>query len=204
MIEIFDFAQGSTEWHQIRSVIPTTSKFKDVMAKGEGKMRTGYMHDLIGARMTGEVGESFSNMHTERGHEWEPEVRDLYALTNDVEPRQVGFVRNSAICSFGPVGSSPDSLVGEKGGLEIKTRLPRLQIELLLSNKVPTAHAAQIQGEIAVCDLEWIDFVSYCRGMPVFTARVNRDSAYIVNMMREVGQFYEEMLELEHKLRAMM
>lgn len=204
MIEIFNFEQGDLEWRKIRSGIPTASNFQKIQAKGEGKTRTAYMLDLVGARITGEVPDGFSNEHTERGHEWEPEVRSLYSLMHDVEPRQVGFVRNTGICPLGPIGASPDSLIGDKGGLEIKTRLPRLQIELLLANKMPPTHMAQVQGEIAVGDLDWIDFVSYSRGMPVFTSRINRDGNYIVNMMREINQFYEEMLELEHKLRAMM
>jgi hypothetical protein len=204
MIEIFNFEQGTPEWHLARGAMPTASRFKDVMAKGEGKTRSKYMRQLIGQRMTGEAPEGFSNAHTDRGNEMEPEARAAYAFMHDVEPVQVGFVCNRDLLPIGPVGCSPDSLVGDVGALEIKTRLPDLQIELLIADKVPSEHVAQIQGCLWVCDREWCDFVSYWPKLPMFTKRVYRDSAYIVKLSQEVKDFYEEMLELEHKLRAMM
>ena len=34
-MEIFDFPQGSPEWHAIRAGLPTASEFSTVMAKGK-------------------------------------------------------------------------------------------------------------------------------------------------------------------------
>ncbi|HBG30742.1 MAG TPA: hypothetical protein DDW98_08955, partial [Gammaproteobacteria bacterium] len=100
------------------------------MAKGRGggdsKTRKTYMRKLIGERITGEVGQLWAgNAHTERGHTMEPEARDLYAFLRDVTPQRVGFLRR------GPIGCSPDSFVGDDGLLEVKTKLPHLQIEVL-------------------------------------------------------------------------
>lgn len=204
MIEIFDFEQGTREWQLARGAMPTASRFKDVMAKGEGKTRSKYMRQLIGQRMTGEAPEGFSNFHTERGTEMEPEARNAYAFMHDVEPLQVGFVANHNLLTIGPVGCSPDSLIGDVGALEIKTRLPDLQIELLLADRVPPEHIAQIQGCMWVCEREWCDFVSYWPKLPMFTKRVYRDEKYIKNLAGEVAAFWDELLTLENKLRAML
>lgn len=187
MIEVFDCPQGSPEWFKARLGIPTASEFGTVKAKGEGKTRRTYMMKLIGEILTGESMESFSNSHTERGKEMEPDGRNLYAFHRDVEPVQVGFIRN------GRKGASPDSLIGADGMCEIKTKLPHLQAEVLLADKLPPEHLAQCQGNLWVAEREWIDFVSYWPRMPLFVKRVYRDEAYIAMLAKEVDQFLMEL-----------
>src|SRR3546814_3588382 len=100
------------------------------------------MRKPIAERLSGRVVQTGAgNAHTERGHEQEPEARELYAFLRDAEPVQVGFIRR------GPVGCSPDSLVGDDGLLEIKTKLGHLQIEVLESGAMPSDHYAQVQGD---------------------------------------------------------
>src|SRR3569833_1490525 len=124
--EIITCEQNSPEWLRARMGIPTASAFGDVLAKGEGKTRRTYMLKLAGEIITGEPMESFSNAHTERGHALEEEARDLYIFQTGAELERVGIIRN------GRAGCSPDSLIGEDGGLEIKTTLPHLLIETIL------------------------------------------------------------------------
>jgi hypothetical protein len=187
VIEIFDFAQGTPEWRNARLGIPTASQFAAVKAKGEGKVRRKYMMQLIGEIMTGEPCESYSNSHMERGHEQEPDARNLYAFMRDVEPIQVGFVRN------GRKGASPDSMVGDNGMCEIKTKLADLQAEILLADRLPPEHVAQCQGNLWVAEREWIDFVSYCPRMPLFVKRVYRDEPYIQMLSKECDLFLSEL-----------
>jgi len=99
MIEIFDIPQGIPEWFACRLGIPTASKFKDLLAGGQGKTRRTYMLTLIGERLTGEVQESYTNVHMERGHVMEEEARNLYEFNNDVEVVQTGFVTTSLTAS---------------------------------------------------------------------------------------------------------
>lgn len=191
MIEIFDaIDQGSPEWHQCRLGIPTASRFATVMAKGEGKTRREYMLKLLGERLTGEPSESYSNAHMERGKEMEAEARDMYEFMRDVECKQVGFIRN------GGRGASPDSLVGIDGGCEIKTKLPHLQLDVLLRDRLPPEHVAQCQGFLWVAEREWVDFCSYWPKLPLFVKRVHRDEEYIKNLAHEVAVFNAELAQL--------
>lgn len=201
-IQIIACDQNSPEWHQARAGIPTSSEFSTVMAKGRGggdsKTRRTYLYKLAAERMTGQVGTLWAgNAHTERGHLLEPEARALYAMLNDVEPVQVGFVRR------GPVGCSPDSLIGDNGALEIKTRLGHLQIELLEANALPPEHKAQIQGQMWVTDREWVDFFSYSPGLPPFQTRVHREPVYIAEMAKAVKDFCDELDALTARLSRM-
>src|SRR6185369_16291184 len=126
----------------------------------------------------------------ERGHDQEPAARELYAFQTDLEPQAVGFIKN------GSVGCSPDSIVGDKGMVEIKTKLAHLHLDVLLGDVVPNEHMAQIQGQLWVAEREWCDFVSYCPKLPLFVKRVHRDEAFIERIAKAVDLFERELVTL--------
>ncbi len=189
--QILYFEQGTDEWYAARAGIPTASMFATVQAKGKGGgasiTRRKYMLQLAGERLTGKPMEGYVNNHMERGKEMEAEARDLYAMVHNCEPQQVGFIRR------GDSGASPDSLVDNHGLLEVKTKLPHLQIEVLLANRLPPEHVAQVQGQLWVSCREWLDFVSYWPGLPLFVTRVQRDEKYIAELSVAVSEFNEEL-----------
>lgn len=202
-LEVFDeLEQGTPEWFASRAGIVTASEFSTVMAKGRGggdsATRKNYMRKLAAERVTGKVVQTWSgNQHTERGHAMEPEARDLYAFLRDEQPRQVGFMRR------GPVGCSPDSLVGDDGMLEIKTKLPHLQIEVLEAGVLPPQHKAQVQGQLWVSGRQWADFLSYWPDLPPLLVRVERDEEYIAELSGAVAQFIEELNQLAARIAAL-
>jgi len=191
-MEILTFEQGTPEWQAARLGIVTMSEIKTLLVKGKGPGGFGtgacsYMNQLIGERITGEPAEAFAgNAHTQRGHALEPTARALYSQATGHEAlEQVGIILNHG------VGYSPDSLVGQAGLVEIKTKLPKYQIELLLSDELPQEHVAQCQGGLWVSEREWIDFVSYWPGMPLFIKRAYRDEALIKTLAERVEAFHE-------------
>lgn len=191
--------QGSEEWHRARLGIPTASRFHTVLAKGKdggaSLTRRTYLMELAGEIITGEPMESFSNGHMERGRVMEEEARDHYSFMNNVEPQRVGFIIN------GPKGCSPDSLLGEDGMLEIKTKLPHLLGELLLKDEFPLEHKPQCQGALWVAQREWIDIAVYYPKMPLFVKRATRDEAYIAKLASEVDRFNAELATIVERIR---
>lgn len=187
-VEILDMEQGSVDWFQARCGIPTASRFSDVLAKGEGKTRGRYLNELAAEIIRGTPEpDQYTNAHMERGHEQEDEARKAYAFLHDADPVQVGFLRN------GRAGASPDSLIGDKGGLEIKSALGHIQIERLKRGTLPSEHAAQVHGCIWVGEREWWDFCSYSPGLPLFVTRVYRDEAYVTQLSKAIDAFNEEL-----------
>lgn len=188
---IKDLEQGTPEWHALRTGIVTMSEIQTLLVDGKGIAGFGagaitYMNTLIGERITGESADAFEgNRHTERGHELEPKARELYLAQTDLQCEQVAIILNHGC------GYSPDSLVGADGLNEIKTKLPKIQVEVILGGEVPKEHVAQCQGGLWLSDREWIDFISYCPGMPLFIKRMNRDEAMIRKMAERVKTFYE-------------
>jgi YqaJ-like viral recombinase domain len=197
-IQIFGCEQGSAEWHRLRLGLPTASEFSAVLAKGEGKTRRSYMMRLIGEILTGLPADTYTNGHMERGKEMEAEARDLYAFRTDADLKLVGFIKRDEIA-----GCSPDALIAEDGVLEIKTKLPHLQAEVLLADRLPPEHVAQCQGVLWVSGRKWLDFVSYWPGMPMFVKRVERDPVYHERLSAEVSLFMRELATYLEHLRSL-
>lgn len=200
-MQILNHKQGSEEWRASRLGIVTMSELHALLVNGKGPGGFGagalsYMHQLIGERITGEPSDAFlGNKHTDRGHELEPMARELYAERTGADIEQVGIILNHG------AGYSPDSLVGRDGLSEIKTKLPKYQVEILLADEIPKEHMAQCQGGLWVSEREWIDFVSYWPGMPLFVKRAYRDEKMIRTIAERVAAFYEE---LEDRMATVM
>lgn len=190
---ITDVEQGSAEWLALRLGIVTMSELECLLVAGKGEAGFGvaafsYMDQLIGERITGEAAElPFTTRATARGHEYEIKARDLYEAREEVTTTQAAIILNHGC------GYSPDSLVGADGLTEIKSKLPKFQVAVILGDEVPKEHVAQCQGGLWVSDREWIDFISYWPGIPMFVKRMHRDEAMIRKIAERVKTFYELM-----------
>jgi hypothetical protein len=195
---IHDCEQGTEAWFEARRGIPTASEFSTVLAKGRGGgesvTRRKYLLTLAGQILTGEVVQAWAgNEHTERGHVMEDEARQFYAFATDADPQIVGFMRR------GRAGASPDSLLGDDGLLEIKTKLPYIQLDVLEKDRVPPEHIAQIQGQLWISGRAYCDFVSYWPKLPLFVKRIERDEKYIATLIQAVADFNGELDEIVAK-----
>jgi hypothetical protein len=191
---IREIEQGSADWLALRLGIVTCSELDCLLVNGKGPEGFGagamsYMDQLIGERITGEAAElPFSTRATERGKEFELLARELYQIREEVTVEEVAIILNHGI------GYSPDGLIGDNGLTEIKSKLPKFQVGVILSGEVPKEHVAQCQGGLYVSGREWIDFISYWKGMPLFVKRMYPDEAYIAKLAERVTTF-NEMLE---------
>ena len=201
-LEIFDCEQGTPEWLAARAGIITASVFNVVQMKGRGggvsETRRKLLYQLAAEQITGMPCPQWGgNEHTERGKVMEAEVRALYEASSEAPVKQVGFLRR------GRLGASPDSLVGDDGLLEIKTKLPHLQIDVLLAGVLPQEHVAQVQGQLLVSGRRWCDFVSYWPGLPEFRIRVYPDLAYQSQLAADIRTFNSELDALVARIGGM-
>lgn len=194
-LQIFECEQGSDEWFQCRLGLATASEYATVMASGKGgaesKTRRTYMLKLLGERLTGQPAENYTNAYMERGKAMEAEARELYAMLTGNELRQVGFMRR------GDTGCSPDSLIGDDGMLEVKTRTPHLQLDALLRDEIPPEYLTQLHGQLWVAGRVWVDLISYWPGLPPLIKRVTRNETQLTAISIAVGQFNQELATLE-------
>ncbi len=129
---------------------------------------------LAAERITGRVEETFTSRDMERGQLDEPYARDAY-VEHYAPVTELGFmVREEDDWGF-KIGCSPDGLVAEDGAIEIKSRLQKIQLLTILSGEVPTENMAQCQTVLLVSGRDWLDYVSYRGGMPLYPIRVEPD-----------------------------
>jgi len=198
-MKICSHEQGSPEWFEARLGIPSASMFsKIVTTKGVWSTQAdSYINQLVAERLTGEREEIYQSHHMIRGTELEPEARDMYCLVKDVEVQEVGFCLHDTL----KAGCSPDGLIGEDGGLEIKAPAPATHVEYLRGGVLPSRYEQQVMGCLWITQREWWDFVSYHPNMKPLIVRVERDEEYIaaleecvtkaVNLIEEnVNQFF--------------
>lgn len=183
-MQILNCEQGTQEWLNARLGIITASNAELLLVKGKGDNGLGdglisYLEQLGAERFTGQSDTEFTgNDHTDRGHTLEPIVSDYYdgmGYSKGESISQVGIILNHSKLVGYDVGASPDRLVGDKGGLEIKTRLSKLQFRLLRTDDIGKKHLAQIQFCLWVTGREWWDYISFCEGMPFYIKRVYPD-----------------------------
>lgn len=188
-----DCEQGTDEWFAARSGILTASVMKVLLVNGKHPSGLGdgaltLMNQLIGERFTGEPADKFEgNRNTERGHELEPVARAFVSERLGIDIVECGIILNHGC------GYSPDGLVGDDGLVEIKTKLPKLQVEVILGDVVPTEHMVQCQVGIWLSERDHLDFASFYPGMPLFHRRTYRDEAMIQKLSERVKIFYELM-----------
>lgn len=185
--------QGSEEWLQARCGNATASEFKSIIAKSKDlRMRAAYINRLVVERLTNKPAETFSGANTRRGQAQEPRGRMGYEARTGNLVEEVGFIKHPEIAA----GASPDGLVDEDGGVEIKSVIPTVQIDTILSGAYPSEHKAQVQGNLWITGRAWWDFVSFCPDMPehlrLYIFRVQRDEEYIAALEAEVRKFLTE------------
>lgn len=175
-MRVIECQQYSDAWYAARRGIPTASNFGSVLTAKQGKPAAaaeGYIHRLIGERFDAAYPreEDCPSPSMRWGTATEPLARDWYSLARDRQVRQVGF----CVSDDGLLGCSPDGLVDEDGGLEIKCPTPATHVRYLLEGELPPEYRCQVHGSLIVTGRAWWDFLSYCPGLPEFVVRTFPD-----------------------------
>lgn len=193
-IKRHDFEQGSDEWKAARCGLLTASEMHLIVtptlkAASNDKERA-HLYDLLAQRITSYVEPAYIGDAMLRGKEDEIEARLLYAK-HFAPVESVGFITNDR-WGF-TLGYSPDGLVGDKGAIECKSRMQKHQLKTLVENvpaqTVPDEFVIQVQTGLLVAELEWIDFVSYCGGMPMCVIRAYPDLAVQAAIIKAATDF---------------
>lgn len=175
-MKTIDCEQYSEPWWEARRGVPTASNFKRIITPATGKLSAqadDYICELIAEKYHIGAMDELSGPATaamRNGTETEPEARRWYCLEQD-DVREVGFIMTDC----GRFGCSPDGLVGENGGLELKCPVGKTHIRYLLDGHLPDEYKAQVHGSLIVSGRAWWDFLSYVPGLPPFKIRVEPD-----------------------------
>lgn len=136
----------------------------------------GLIASLAAERITGETEESYMNRDMERGVLYEPVIRDRYAEVYGVEVQEIGFAVRT-LPGGARLGASPDGLVGDDGGIEIKAPRAKGHVVTVISDEVPANYMPQIQACLLVTGRAWWDYVQAAAGR-LYVKRVYPDPAW--------------------------
>lgn len=175
-----DLTQGTDEWLAARCGLLTASEMKLILTPtlkmAANDKERAHLYELLAQRISRHVEPSYIGDDMLRGYEDEIEARNLYH--QHIAPvEQMGFITND---KWGfTLGCSPDGLVGTDGGIQVKSRRQKFQvqtwIECVRQKVIPADYLIQVQTELLVSEREWWDFVSYGGGWPMAIIRVFPD-----------------------------
>lgn len=161
--------------------------FKSGPRKGQQrpapKALTDYAHQLAAERLTGKPRKQIKAAALQWGQDIEPAAVAAYQAETGVIVTVCSFIQHQA---HDFIGASPDFLVDDDGGGEIKSpESSEVHLETLLCG-LPPEHIEQIQGGLWVTGRQWWDFVSYHPDFPahlrLYIQRIQRDDAFISRM----------------------
>lgn len=190
-MKLLNLEQGSVEWQHARAGITTASEM-DSLITPLGKKRSGeglksYLARKVSEAWLGGPLETFTNFDVEAGQILEGEARPWFECATGLDVKTVGFITTDD----GRIGCSPDGLVTDTCGLEIKCPKVETHVGYLLAGILPYDYVAQVQGSMLVTGYSQWKFLSYRRRMPAFLLTVDRDEAFIKTLNEAIEEHLE-------------
>ena len=171
---------------------------------GDTEARKKYKARVVAEILTGEPDmDGYVTSFMSRGTDNEPYARAAYEVAQDVSVDTVGFILHPTIER---AGASPDGIVGDRGGLEIKCPSSANHIKYLDEQILPEEYEPQVMFNLACSGQEWWDFVSYddrLKRHPLFIKRVYRDESRIAEIEQGVMTFLADVDNLIARLDSL-
>jgi hypothetical protein len=201
-MKVIDCKQGSTEWSLARLGVVTASEV-DSLVTPLWKTRTGegvetYRYLKLAEKLVGYMPPDVGTFAMAQGNVVETIARPWYAFEYNVNVETPGF----CVSDDGRIGCSPDGLVGEDCGLEIKSPQPPQHLKYLVGEVVPPQYLAQVHFSMLVTNRpKWV-FVSYSRHFPPLVVNVERDPKIDAALQSALAEFFEKFDAIYAKLKG--
>ena len=197
---ILDCEQGSEEWREARLGVVTASNASKIVTP-TGRMSSSaaaYMHDLLAEWFTGDPQDEWQgNYWTDRGNVMEAEAFAYFKVFAEVRAERVGFIYRD---ESRLIGCSPDGLVGETAGLELKCPKAGTHLGWLAAGVCPSKYVPQVQFSMYVTGRRRWWFMSYYPSLPPLLVSVAPDPNFQAALLRCIPQFVEDMEEAKRVL----
>lgn len=171
--KVHDLVQGSDEWLQARNGLLTASEVGLILTPtlkiaNNDKTRA-HVYEIAAQRISGYTEPTYIGDEMLRGHVDEIKAREAYSENYD-PVEEVGFItRDIGGCV---IGYSPDgSGVMGNFGIECKSRRQKYQVQVVADNEIPKEHILQVQTGLLVTGWDYIDYVSWSGGLPMWVIK---------------------------------
>lgn len=191
-LNIVNAEQGSEEWIVSKLGVISASNISCVLAKKGTATREGYISELVAQVATGEMAE-ISGPALRWGKEQEQSARSAYEFSTGSTVSAVGFIYGKDKRT----GCSPDGIIGDTKGLEIKCPYTsKVHVDFLAMEKIKLEYIYQVQFSMWITGIEEWDFCSFD---PRFKKQllkihsIKRDAEMMKRFDDEVPSFISEM-----------
>ncbi len=194
---VLECKQGTPEWHAGRRGIATASRFGDIITPKTMKLSAGartYCYEILAQEMVPPhywIKPDFQSYAMQNGTNTEREARDYFTFHTGRDVTEVGFVKTDC----GRFGCSPDGLISDDAGLELKCPLHTTQIKYLLDGGLPDEYKAQVHGSMIITKRPSWFFMSYAPGLAPLIVEVKPDefTAALAECLEEFWKLLTEM-----------
>lgn len=194
-MKVHDVAQGSLQWLELRAGKPTASEFK-ALVTSKWKIRTGegvrtYLATKLAERWLQGPLPGFSSFAVEQGHLREERAIKWFQAEYGLTVQRPGFITSDD----GRIGCSPDGLLEDGTGLEVKSPAPQTHVGYLIEGVVPEEYLVQVHGGMLVTGARLWRFVSYNPAFPALVVPVHRDEAICATIQEALDSFNADLEE---------
>jgi hypothetical protein len=188
-----DIGQQSWEWFTRRAGKVSGSELGNLITD-KGKLRdwkTGmpnsYLHRKLAEKWRGGPLETFiGSRQTDQGQLHEEKARNYFAALLEKDIETIGGIESDD----GKLWCSPDGIIGETMGLEIKCPNADTQVGWLLGGpQVPEEHVLQVQFALHVTHWPTWRFLSWVKDLPHLAVTVEPDEAIATTIESAVAEF---------------
>jgi hypothetical protein len=185
---------------QLRAGIPTASEFDQLVTPGfeirKGEMPRTYLAKKLAEWWLGGPIATLNTFDMDQGQVLEEEALPFFELVSGLSLRRVGFITNDD----GTYGCSPDGLLDDGSGIEIKCPAVHTHTKYLLNGDLPPEYGPQVHGAMFVTGAQSWRFLSYCRRFPALNLVVARDEEKAGAIAAALSSFLRSFSEAKDRL----
>lgn len=195
---VLDHEQGTPEWREARKGVLSASSFhKLITSTGKPSSQA---QELISDAILGKYYNAYPDNVTtaamQHGIDLEPEARKVFEFMSNKKVIETGFILHDSLT----YGCSPDGLINEDSGLEIKCPTDNVMLGYERNPKtLITKYIQQVTGCMMVTGRkEWYLF-AYSELIPPVCILIKLDEEYAGKLEVEIANAHTEVINYKGK-----
>lgn len=192
-MKILEMEQGTMEWGLARLGRPTASRFNKLLTEKTLKpsaSQKDFLVELLAEWLMGQPLDEWESLLSRRGTDLEEDARLFYEFRFNADVSQVGLV----LTDCEKVAGSPDGLVDDDGGLELKCPGPKMHVAYMLDpDGFEIKYRHQCQGLLWLTGRNYWDLMSFHPSLPEVVRRLEPNLDYFQKLEDVLWPFVERL-----------
>jgi len=197
--------QGTDDWKALRAGRVGGTSCAALLTNGRSDNGLGagarsLIYRKAAEYITGPVEDEYVSAAMLRGTQLEPIARRRYEQETFQTVQEVGYISEGEY-----LGVSPDGLIGDDGGLEIKCPSAEEYIRYFDTREIDNKYYIQVQWNLYISGRDWWDFVYYhpeFAPMDLIVESIKPDKKVFATWDKKVPIYVAEVARVLEKIEA--